>query len=115
FDNAVLSIRAERTADGPRGFTTLFGAKFDTTGVLGMSGPSDRPRFVAFPGWATIPSFHDLATGRVVHFFFAWVFFATLMVWLVASIVNRHLRRLVPTAGDLRRLPRDIADHARLR
>jgi thiosulfate reductase cytochrome b subunit len=115
FDNSVLSIRAERTAEGPRGFTTLFGAKFDTTGVLGMSGPSERPRYVAFPGWATIPSYHDLATGRVIHFFFAWLFCGTLLVWLAASVVNGHLRQLAPTPADLRRLPREIASHARLR
>lgn len=115
FQNSVLSIRAENTEAGPRGFTTVLGAKFDTTGVLGMSGPTERPRYVAFPGWATIPSFHDLATGRVIHFFFAWLLFGTLVVWLLASIANGHFRQLVPTPGDLRRLPRDIADHARLK
>lgn len=115
FQNSVLSIRAENTDAGPRGFTTVLGSKFDTTGVLGMSGPAERPRYVAFPGWATIPSFHDLATGRVIHFFFAWLFFGTLVVWLIASIANGHLRKLVPMPGDLRRLPRDIADHARLK
>ncbi len=115
FQNSVLSIRAENTDAGPRGFTTVLGHKFDTTGVLGMSGPAERPRYVAFPGWATIPSFHDLATGRVIHFFFAWLFFVTLVVWLIASVANGHFRKLVPTPGDLRRLPRDIADHARLK
>ena len=115
FQNSVLSIRAENTDAGPRGYTTILGTKFDTTGVLGMSGPAERPRYVAFPGWATIPSFHDLATGRVIHFFFAWLFCGTLMVWLVASILNRHLRQLLPTPADFRRLPRDIAEHARLR
>lgn len=115
FDNHVLRIGAERTESGPRGYTDVLGLKFDTTGVLGMSGAAERPRFVAFPGWATIPSYHDLATGRVIHFFFAWLLFGTLLIWLVASIVNGHFRQLVPTLGDIRRLPRDIADHARLK
>ena len=115
FDNDVLKIGAENTEAGPRGYTELLGAKFDTSGVLGMSGPAERPRYVAFPGWATIPSHHDLATGRVIHFFFAWLLVGTLLAWLAASVVNGHLRELVPTRGDIKRLPRDVADHARLR
>lgn len=115
FDNHVLRIGAERTENGPRGYTDILGAKFDTTGVLGMSGTAERPRYVAFPGWATIPSFNDLATGRVIHFFFAWLLVGTLLVWLVASLFNGHFRQLVPTPRDIRRLPRDIADHARLK
>ena len=86
FDNDVLKIGAENTDAGPRGFTKLFGAKFDTSGVLGMSGTAEQPRYVAFPGWATIPSHHDLATGRVIHFFFAWLLVGTLLAWLVASV-----------------------------
>jgi thiosulfate reductase cytochrome b subunit len=51
----------------------------------------------------------------VIHFFFAWVLVITLTVWLIASALNGHLRQLIPTMTDLRVLPRDIADHARLR
>jgi thiosulfate reductase cytochrome b subunit len=115
FDNYVFAISQERVGEEWRGTTDILGLKFDTTGVLGRSGPDERPQYVAFPGWATIPSYHDLATGRVIHFFFAWILVGTLLAWLVASIVNGHFRELVPTLGDLRRLPRDIADHARLR
>lgn len=116
FDNAILRIGAENTAAGPRGFTTIFGQKFDTTGVLGMSGPEARPQFVGFPSWATIPSFRDLATGRVVHFFFAWVLVGALSVWLVASVLNRHLwRDIILKPRDLRELPRDIRDHLTFR
>ncbi len=116
FDNAILRIGAENTDAGPRGFTTVFGQKFDTTGVLGMSGPEARPQFVGFPGWATIPSFRDLATGRVVHFFFAWVFVGALAVWLVASLLNRHLwRDIILKPRDIRELPRDLWDHVTFR
>jgi thiosulfate reductase cytochrome b subunit len=116
FDNSILEIGAENTPDGPRGFTTVFGQKFDTTGVLGMSGSAAQPEYVGFPGWATIPSFRDLATGRVVHFFFAWVLVAALAVWLVASLLNRHLwRDIILKPRDLRDLPRDIVDHIRFR
>ena len=123
FENDVLAIGAENTENGPRGFTRILGAKFDTSGVLGMSGPEGQPRYAAFPAWATIPSYHDLATGRVIHFFFAWLLVGTLLAWLVASLINGHLRRdLVPGVDDVRRLaarhcrPRkaEVPPHARL-
>jgi thiosulfate reductase cytochrome b subunit len=116
YDNAILRLQAENTVDGPRGFTTIFGQKFDTTGVLAMSGPEARPQFRGFPAWATIPSFQDLATGRVVHLFFAWVFAGTLAVWLLASLANGHLwRDLVVKPRDLRNLPKDLYNHLRFR
>jgi thiosulfate reductase cytochrome b subunit len=69
-----------------------------------------------FPGWLTIPSTQDLATGRVVHFFFAWIFAVTLLAWLVASLWNRHLRKdLLPTAKDAKNFVPDIRDHLRLK
>jgi thiosulfate reductase cytochrome b subunit len=112
FDNHVLEITAEDDAGSPRGVTDIFGLKLDTTGVLGVSGEEYR----AFPAWATIPSGRDLATGRVVHFFFAWTLTITLVVWLLAGLINGHvLRDLAPRLKDIRNLPRDIADHARLR
>jgi len=116
FDNTVLSMRAVRTPDGPAGRTTVLGQEFDTTGVFGLSGTAENPQFRGFSAALTIPSYRDLATGRVVHFFFAWVFVVTLFVWFLASLVNGHLRRdLRPTGRDLARLPQDVADHARLR
>lgn len=114
YDNAVLRIGAENTPEGPRGFTTVLGAKFDTTGVLGWSG--EPPRAIAFPSWATIPSYYDLGTARVVHFFFAWVLSITLIVWLLASLINGHVwRDLVPKVADIRNLPRDFIDHVKLK
>lgn len=116
FDNTIFKIGAENTDAGPRGYTEIFGKRFDTTGVLGWSGPEGRESARAFPSWATIPSYYDLGTARVVHFFFAWILCATLLVWLAASLINGHLRRdLWPRMHDLRRLPRDVADHARLK
>ena len=116
FDNEVLAMRGENTPEGPVGYTRILGARFDTTGVFGVSGGPERPVGRGFPAWATIPSGQDLATGRVVHFFFAWILSGTLLVWLVASVLNGHLRRdLAPRIADLRRLPRDIVDHAKLK
>ncbi|MGF7006781.1 cytochrome b/b6 domain-containing protein [Aminobacter sp. BE322] len=116
FDNSVLTIGSDYYQAQPIGYAEIFGHRFTTTGVFGLSGREDNLRARAFPSWATIPSGQDLATGRVVHFFFAWLLTATLAAWLAASLWNGHLRRdLTPTSDDLRRLPRDIADHARLK
>ena len=116
YDNAVLRIGAVNTPEGPQGRTVVFGQNLETTGVLGLSGPEGAPHYRAFPAWSTIPSFQDLATGRIVHFFFAWIFVGTLAIWLVASLFNRHaLRDIVMGVRDWRELPRDIASHARFR
>src|SRR5947208_13861970 len=38
---------------------------------------------VAFPGWATIPSFYSLADARLWHLFFAWVLMlGALFYWI---------------------------------
>jgi thiosulfate reductase cytochrome b subunit len=111
YDNAILSISAVDEGGALRGVTRLGGWALDTTGVLGVSGGEAR----AFPAALTIPSKTALATGRVIHIFFAWGLVGTLAVWLAASALNGHLRALIPTGADLRALPRDIADHARLR
>lgn len=116
YENAILEIGAITTDAGPRGQTTVFGNTFDTTGVLGMSGAAERPTFTAFPGALTIPGYRDLGTGRVVHFFFGWIFVATIFIWFVASFVNGHIRRdIVPRPSDIAGLPRDVVDHATLR
>lgn len=111
YDNAILEIGAVQDGDALRGVTRLFGAEFDTTGYLGVSGDEAR----AIPTVLTIPSYQSLATGRVIHFFFAWMLVGTLALWMVASALNGHLRQLIPTLSDLRALPRDLIDHARLR
>lgn len=116
FDNDVLVIGSDYTSNGPIGYTEFLGKRFTTSGILGLSGPPDNLDARAFPAWATIPSGQDLATGRVVHFFFAWVLSGTLLVWCIASLLNGHLRHdLAPRVDDFRRLPRDIADHVRLK
>ena len=116
FDNEVLALRGEDTSGGPVGYTRVLGVRFDTSGVLGLSGDPQRPVIRGFPAWATIPSGQDLATGRVIHFFFAWILSATLFVWLLASLFNGHIMRdLTPRTADLRRLPRDLLAHLKLK
>jgi thiosulfate reductase cytochrome b subunit len=116
FDNAVLEIGAVRSGGELRGQTRIFGTSFDTTGMLGASGQADKPQLTAFPGAVTIPSYRDLGTGRVVHFFFGWVFLATMLAWFVASLVQGHLRRdIIPRGADLKAAPLDAVDHVRFR
>nr|WP_234886976.1 cytochrome b/b6 domain-containing protein [Sinorhizobium terangae] len=117
FDNSVLSIRAVRGADGnAEGLTTLLGRPIDTTGLLGVSGPEDGRTYQAFPAWLTVPSYHDLATGRIVHFFFAWLFAAAFASWFAASLINGHLRcDILPTFSDIRGLPSSFVEHLRFR
>jgi thiosulfate reductase cytochrome b subunit len=116
FENAILEIGAYNTPDGPVGHTTIFGNTFETTGFLGMSGPAERPSFTAFPGAVTIPSFRDLGTGRVIHFFFAWTFVATMLIWFVASFINGHIRRdILVRPVDIKGVPGDVVDHATFR
>jgi thiosulfate reductase cytochrome b subunit len=111
YDNAILEIGAREVGGELQGVTRILGAEFDTTGVLGVS--NGEPQ--AFPSALTIPSKQSLATGRVIHFFFAWVLVTTLTLWLIASALNGHLRQLIPTLADLRSLPRDVVDHAKLK
>lgn len=111
YDNSIFEIGARAEGDSLQGYTRLFGAEFDTTGLLGTSNGEVR----AFPAALTIPSKISLATGRSIHFAFAWALTITLLIWTIASLLNGHLRDLIPTPADAKALPRDIADHARLR
>ena len=109
YDNTFFEIGAVQQGDTLTGITRLGRWQVETTGILGVSNNEVR----AFPAALTIPSKQSLATGRVIHFFFAWVLVTTFAVWLTASALNGHLRQLIPTLADLRALPRDIIDHAR--
>lgn len=117
FDNAILRIGAVNTDAGPRGQTTVLGQTFDSTALgLGVSGTAERPAFTGFPGSVTIPSYRDLGTGRVVHFFFGWIFVATIFIWFLASFINGHIRRdIIVRPKDIAGVPLDVVDHATLK
>ena len=117
-DRAVLTIGSEGEGAQTRGFLRVAGMQFATTGVLGVSDVEGEPISRAFPPWATIPSFQDLAAGRRWHFFFAWLFLLNGIFYLGFSVLSGHFRRdLAPTTRELspRHLWHEVLDHARLR
>lgn len=118
FQRPWLAINAAQPPGRePIGVTRLGGASFETTGVLGWSGPPGARSPVGFPGWSTIPSWRDLATGRRWHFFFAWVLAFNGLVWLAWGLLSGRIRRdLLPTRADLApgNLRHEIVTHAKL-
>jgi len=106
FDRPLFSISAGRATGGRAiGITRVFGWSFETTGVLGRSTLKGRAVQRAFPGWSTLPSEQDLATGRVWHFFFAWLFVLNGLAYLAYSLSSRHLSRdLLPSREHWKRL-----------
>jgi thiosulfate reductase cytochrome b subunit len=119
-DPAVLVMGAQRSADHQLIGVVLLGhSKIKTTGILGVSaGPTGNPTIRGFPRWATIPSYQDLASGRRWHFFFAWVLVINSLIYLILSLVRRHVQRdLMPTRSELsvRHFLHELWDHARLR
>jgi thiosulfate reductase cytochrome b subunit len=108
--------------DGPNGeavgFTKIGPATFTTTGVLGYSGPPGMREPRAFPAWATIPSYRDLASGRRWHFFFAWLFVINGLVYLLTAIFGGHLwKDLWPTRAQLspKHVWHEVVTHAQLK
>jgi thiosulfate reductase cytochrome b subunit len=98
------------------GVTTLGERKFDTTGFLGASRDVEGVLIQrGFPAWATLPAYQDLATGRRWHFFFAWALVINGAVYLINLIALGHFRDFLPSARELRFIPRSIWDHVRLR
>ena len=97
-----------------RGYVQLGGTTIPTTGVLGLTGDSDR----AFPPLVTIPSHYSLADARQWHFAFAWVLVMPGLLFWAWGFISRHVQRdLAPTRDELHpaHLWQDIKDHARLR
>ncbi|MFZ5781661.1 MAG: cytochrome b/b6 domain-containing protein [Pseudomonadota bacterium] len=105
--------------DGEKGFLRLGEVTIPTTGVLGVwKNGAGELNYIAFPGWATIPSTYDLALSRHWHLTFAWLFALGLLAYLLWSLVNRHIGRdLLPRPGELapRHLWADVKRHATLR
>jgi thiosulfate reductase cytochrome b subunit len=118
FARPIFSIVAEQTPTGALAGRVRFGQAISlpTTGVLGVSRDDGQPAARAFPHWATLPGFIDLATGRRWHFFFAWIFVANLALMLGYGLVGgRYRRMLALTRRDLADIPRSIWRHLQLK
>ena len=118
FDDPWLWIGAQQHAGHTVGVTRVAGHDFVSDGVLGYSGKPGAREVRAFPAWATVPSWRDLATGRRWHFFFAWVLVLNGLAYLAAGLFGGHIRRdLWPTLDQLKpgHVWHEIVEHARLR
>ncbi len=72
---------------------------------------------IRFPGWATIPGHYSLAGARLWHFLFAWPFAFGLLLFMIASLANRHfVRDLVTRRREWRwgAIRADIVQHLKL-
>lgn len=77
----------------PRLYWGQYGANFDHAWLM----------LPQWPGWLTIPSTYNLALARRWHLLFALVLAFGLLLFMLASLVNRHFQR------DLRVRPRELA------
>ena len=92
----------------PRLYWGQYGANFDHAWLV-----LDR-----FPGWATIPGHYSLAMSRRWHLAVALIFAFALLLYMLWSLINRHVGRDLSIGGNdirPRHLWREIRDHARLR
>ncbi len=105
-------------SDGGHGYLRIGALTLDTTGVLGQwQDQNGQTRNRAFPYWATIPSNYNLALSRLWHLTFAWFFAGGILLYVVWSVVNGHLRRdLAPRPAELtpRHLIDEVKHHATL-
>jgi len=117
-DPSVMEIDSRGPDNDPQGYLRIGALRIPTTGVLGVSKRNGEIREIAFPSWATLPGYRDLAAGRRWHFFFAWLFVFNGIVYLLNGFLSKHFARdLTPASDQLtgRHLLQEISDHARLR
>ena len=113
----VLQITQKQVNGEWLGVTRIGSLELPTHGVLGTSRNADGAFAArAFPSWATIPGPQWLAMGRVWHFFFAWLFVANGIAYVVYAIASGHLRRdMIPNRAEWRGIGRSILDHVKLK
>lgn len=116
FGHPLLAFSAFQNSAGQviRGVTQIGQWQFDTTGVFGASWLDGEMVARGFPAWATLPGPQWLAMGRVWHFFFAWLFVINGLLFALYAFARGHIRDLAPNGRDIRNLPHEIAEHAKL-
>ena len=114
----ILEMNAVQTNTGKLiGYTTIFGHKFNTTGVFGASqGADGRVLQRGFPSWMTIPSSQWLSMARRWHLLFAWLFVINGIGYVTYSVLSKHVQRdLFTTKTDRASIWQSIKDHARFK
>ncbi len=114
----ILEMNAIQATDGKfMGVTTIFGHKFNTTGIFGLSEDHDgRVLQRGFPTWMTLPSSQWLSMARHWHFFFAWLFVINGICYVTFSLITKHVQRdLLTTRNDRATIWQSIKDHARFK
>jgi thiosulfate reductase cytochrome b subunit len=116
FAHPLVAFVAYQNSDGDvvKGETKVGSWHFNTTGVLGASRVDGELQARAFPDWATLPGPQWLSMGRAWHFFFAWLFAINGLLFAFYAFSRGHIWDLTPTARDMRRLPHEIVEHAKL-
>jgi thiosulfate reductase cytochrome b subunit len=117
-DPSWLQIGSFEDGDSIRGALRIGSLTIPTTGLLGASSQDGQLTGRAFPAWATIPGYQDLATGRRWHFFFAWLFVINGLLYLLYGFIAGHFSRDLAPSGDEvqpRHIWHEIKEHARLR
>ncbi|MCJ2187174.1 cytochrome b/b6 domain-containing protein [Novosphingobium beihaiensis] len=119
YDAPWLKISSARMGGKEFGYLQIGSARIETTGVLGLWQDQDgRTQRRAFPYWLTVPSRYSLAGARIWHLAFAWVLAVGLLLYLLWSLVNRHIARDIHiTRAEWRpsHIWHDVKEHARLR
>ena len=114
----ILEMNAVQTNAGQLiGYTTIFGYKFNTTGLFGASiGANGRLSQRGFPSWMTLPSSQWLSMARRWHLFFAWLFVLNGIGYVAYSLLTKHVQRdLLTTKTDRASIWQSIKDHARFK
>ncbi|MBL8555083.1 MAG: cytochrome b/b6 domain-containing protein [Phenylobacterium sp.] len=118
FADPWLSMTKQEIGGEPRGITQVGGLTLDTTGTLGWTGREGMREARGFPAWATLPSWRDLGSGRMWHFFLAWLFVLNGLVYWLWGLLGGHIRKdMLPTRKQLRlgHVLHEIGTHARLK
>ena len=114
----ILEMNAAQSNTGKLiGYTTVFGHRFNTTGVFGASTDADgRMLQRGFPAWMTLPSSQWLSMARHWHLFFAWLFVINGVSYVTYAFLTKHVQRdLLTTKNDRATIWQSIKDHARFK